>query len=450
MFWMVIAIGAFWLLGCNGSDVDEIISLNGDGGQPKPPKPPGTLGTLLDIGDLMEPQGDHWYFTRVSAISDQGIVVGASNAGPRGDLVAFRWEPPDGPMELLGLCSDLPFSEAIDINSSGVIVGNCFEKRQCPEKKTRAFIWDPATTPRFKELTPGSYSEVADINEEGEVLLTIADEGDLCDEDGGYHAYYFKGALSIPLCRIVGKSSSAVAINEHLISTMNSGGTALFMDLNYGKCESINFLPGATKTRAVDINDSQHLNADGLPDPHIIGNSGSGSLDIQDDTSVMGFFWDGGAMYSIGHLGGGTSQVTDMNNKDQVVGAATMPDGSYHAIIWTLGADKKGQIQDLGTLGGKNSFATAVNEAGQVVGWSETGAYCQGQGLERVPVRHAFLWDKGTMYDLGVHNDFYVYPFVEPYPFSEAVDINASGQITGNSITINSHYRGFFLSPVVP
>jgi hypothetical protein len=65
---------------------------------------------------------------------------------------------------------------------------------------------------------------------------------------------------------------------------------------------------------------------------------------------VQGFFWDGGAMYPINPLGGGKSIAADLNNKDQVVGGALTDEGATHAILWTLGADKKGIIKDLGRL----------------------------------------------------------------------------------------------------
>jgi probable HAF family extracellular repeat protein len=213
--------------------------------------------------------------------------------------------------------------------------------------------------------------------------------------------------------------------------------------------EVLNHLPGATTTKAVDINDSIFTNNDAIPDGHIVGNSGTGSLKIVEDASVRGFFWDGGAMYPVGDLGGGSSEVTDLNNKDQVVGGATTAEGAIHAMLWELGADRKGKIRDLGTLGGTNSMALAINEAGQIVGWSETGALYEEQGVTQ-PVRHAFLWDQGIMFDLGTHGPSYVYPFTPAFPFSEAVAINAAGQVTGNSITINAHPRGFFLSPVFP
>jgi probable HAF family extracellular repeat protein len=229
----------------------------------------------------------------------------------------------------------------------------------------------------------------------------------------------------------------------------------------------LNHLPGAETTVAVDLNDSIYTNNDNIPDGHVIGNSGNfikadvdaflkdSYLSADDGTTlaelgdVQGFFWDGGAMYPINHLGGGTSVAADLNNKDQVVGGALTAEGATHAFLWTLGADKKGIIKDLGTLGGTNSMALAINESGQVVGWSETGDFYEEQGV-LLPIRHGFLWDNGTMSDLGTHDDFYDFPFKPPYPFSEAVDINESGDLTGNSITINDHSRGFYLQPEAP
>jgi probable HAF family extracellular repeat protein len=391
----------------------------------------------------------------------------------------------------------LIYSEAVDINSSGVIIGNSTTGFGWPDdEEKRAFLWKDGV---FTDLTPppflvpgptftdgeadentitfypvtGKYSEAVDINEKGEVVLTT-------DDEDGRHAYYWNGVDFDPvnlgyfdangptgpvptqaprlrlLGRIVGADSEAVAINENGLAVVNSEDTVVFHDLNWDVIEPLNHLPGfgaAVETRAVDINDSVYTNNDGIPDGHVIGNSGinggNPELSLVDEDNMKGFFWDGGAMYPVDDLGGGASEATDLNNKDQVVGAATLADDSFHAILWTLDANKKGVIRDLGTLGGANSFATAINEAGQVTGWAETAQFYEEQGV-RVPARHAFLWDQGIMFDLGSHNDFYVYPFIPSFPFSEAVALNASGKVAGNSFTINAHYRGFYLSPVFP
>jgi probable HAF family extracellular repeat protein len=465
---------------------------------------PGDLGDLTDLGDLVQPEGDNWYFTEAVAMNDDGIVIGSSNCDGRGTRHAFSWDPATGEMTSLfpdcelSATYDSPyyddhydigyeradprkpfiFSEAVDINKSGAIIGHVTTGAADTEK--RAFLSVdrdsvPIDLPPYpyivevgdcSRLVIGSYSEAVDINDKGEIVLTLQDAT-------GKHAYYWDGSsfitvwLNSPclpitewvrvvvpnyilLGRIVGAESEAVAINENRHVVVNSGGTAVFCDLNHDVVESLNFLPGATKTVAVDINDSQYVNNDDIPDPHIIGNSGSGNLVIGEDVSVRGFFWDGGAMYPVDDLGGGSSVVVDMNNSDQVAGNSTTADGSIHAFLWTLDEDERGVIRDLGTLGGRNSFATGINEAGQVVGYSETGDLYQEEGINPFTVWHAFLWDDGVMFDLGVHNDFYDYAFILPYPHSEAVGINENGEVCGNSITINAHYRGFYLSPVFP
>jgi probable HAF family extracellular repeat protein len=256
----------------------------------------------------------------------------------------------------------------------------------------------------------------------------------------------------------------------------------VFYDLNWDIIEVLGQLPGDGESFAVDINDSGYVNNDGIPDGHVIGNSGSSlSQDVLfqilsftffhlpevggEEPTIQGmlmtqgivshgFFWDGGAMYPVDHLGGGQSIAADINDNDQVVGGALTADDKTHAFLWTLGPDKKGTIRDLGTLGGDNSFALAITKAGQVVGWAETGEFYEEEGVVR-PVRHAFLWEDGNMYDLGTHDYFYDYPFIPPYPFSVAVDVAFDKDLgelflTGNSVAINSHPRGFFLNPEMP
>jgi probable HAF family extracellular repeat protein len=542
----MIAACLLVLAGCGGdssnsSDAQALI----DDNTPTVSGPTPTGGTvsvltgLTDLGDLFEPDGDHWYFTRPATIHDNDLVVGTSNNGWL-NRAAFIWDPatdlmddfltiprfppenpPLGPFNPPGPFNDYYFrkivdpvdpligfhkSVAVDLNANGDIIGNSFASTE----GKRAFIIQGG---EFIDLPPildtsvdfeiRTYSEAVDINEKREVVLTL-------DNKFGRHAYYWDGQSFhtvflptdeddgddttppvtipvtvpsyIPLARIVGEDSEAVAINESGHVAINSGCTPIYYDLNWGTYnglnwdifEVLNHLPGYDDpcTSAVDINDSKYTNHDGIPDAHIIGHTFDGAVPeeafsesgnlfereklnislalIKTSESVQGFFWDGGAMYPVDHLGGGTSVTTDINDNDQVVGAATTDSGAYHAILWTLDpVTEKGVIRDLGTLGGTNSFATAINEAGQITGFSETGELYNEQGVV-VPVFHAFLWNDGTMYDLGTHDDFYDYPFTPPYPFSVGVDINASGKVTGSSITINNHHRGFYLAPALP
>lgn len=432
----------------------------------------GVLGQLVDLGDLVAPEGDHWYFTRAVAINGHGDIIGQSNAGGpvRG---AFHWNQANDLLTYLGLhngefiltCKDpenprhLIYSEATGINDNFEIIGNSTTgigwPKEASEEK-RAFIYRNGSFLSLHAALPVfdfSYfaSDAVKINEKGEVVLTASKVIPVCEVRKD--ALYWDGAGNFQILgRVINSNSEAVTINENSQALINSGGTAIFHDLRWDVVETLNHLPGADFTIAVDMNDS-------LPTGHVIGNSGHGSYrfsgaqtdprKFMDQTSSRAFFWDGGAMYPIHDFGGGTSMAMDINNLDQVVGSATFPDGSFHAFLWTPEEDKKGSIRDLGTLGGKNSHAVAINEHGQVTGWAETGEIYEEQGVV-VPIRHAFLWQDGTMHDLGTHDYFYDYPFSPPFPFSEATAINDNGQVAGNSLTINAHSRGFTLTPVFP
>lgn len=77
-------------------------------------------------------------------------------------------------------------------------------------------------------------------------------------------------------------------------------------------------------------------------------------------------------------------------------------------------------LTDIGTIGGLNSLGRDLNDAGQAVGW---GSPASGPN-------HAFLYSNGTMQDLGT------LPLgALPYGTSDAYGINASGQVTGYSLT---------------
>jgi len=112
----------------------------------------------------------------------------------------------------------------------------------------------------------------------------------------------------------------------------------------------------------------------------------------------------GPSPYTITDLGGlsgsPSANVSGINNLGQVVGTS-----ANHAFLW-----ENGTMTDLGTLGGSLSVANAINDRGQVVGESTTAS---GE-------KHAFLWDHGVMKDLGT-----------PGETSSAHCINGQGDIVG-------------------
>jgi len=83
-------------------------------------------------------------------------------------------------------------------------------------------------------------------------------------------------------------------------------------------------------------------------------------------------------------------------------------------IAWRPAAGQTYLIEELGTVGGPDSKAFAVNNAGHVVGWAEDA------GTMPWPC----LWHDGLTFNLGA---------LDPNQDGEAHGINGSGQIVGNS-----------------
>ena len=129
----------------------------------------------------------------------------------------------------------------------------------------------------------------------------------------------------------------------------------------------------------------------------------------------------------LGTLGGFVSSPFAMNDLGQVVGTSDTPFfGPRHAFLW-----QSGTMIDLGVLGvGKqSSTARAINASGQVVGVSDAASADQSQNE-----RHAFLWQSETgLVDLGTLGG----------DFSQAVAINTRGQIVGGSNTGDDENHAF-------
>ncbi len=120
----------------------------------------------------------------------------------------------------------------------------------------------------------------------------------------------------------------------------------------------------------------------------------------------LGFVWENGQMRGLPTLGGNHGYATGVNNKGEVVGWAenTCHDSTcvppqvlqFRPVMWDT---KRGdQITAFPLVPGDTSgAATAINNHGQTVGIS---GICD-QAIGRHTAKHAVLWDKGTVYDLG-------------------------------------------------
>ena len=131
---------------------------------------------------------------------------------------------------------------------------------------------------------------------------------------------------------------------------------------------------GGTYSRANAVNDSGQV---------------VGYASLADGTSHAFSWTAAGGMVDLGTLGGTSSSAAAANDSGQVVGTAYAADGDECRLSWTAA----GGMVDLGDLGGGSSSASAVNDSGQVVG----GASDASRGRF-----HAFSWTAaGGMVDLG-------------------------------------------------
>jgi len=135
------------------------------------------------------------------------------------------------------------------------------------------------------------------------------------------------------------------------------------------------------------------------------GLSDNGTIDpLVGGAEVDAVLWNKGHITNLGTLGGNQSQAFALNGQDQVVGAAA---NAVHDPFSMLGFGtearaflwQSGTMQDLGTLGGPDSLAWNINAAGQVAGVSYTNTTVN--PVTGQPQTDVFLWKAGRMRDIG-------------------------------------------------
>lgn len=173
-------------------------------------------------------------------------------------------------------------------------------------------------------------------------------------------------------------------------------------------------LPGGIFSQGLSINNSGQVvgfSDNGVPDPFAIFPSGS---------QTRTFLWEHGKMEDIGTLGGPDSAPgtgCDNQRPGVIVGssytsftpnaASGVP--TQDPFLWD-----NGTMIDLGNLGGTFSFALCTNNREEVIGNSN---------LPGDQNFHAFRWRNGKMMDLGTLGG----------PDSEAIWINDAGDVAGSA-----------------
>ena len=156
---------------------------------------------------------------------------------------------------------------------------------------------------------------------------------------------------------------------------------------------------------------------------------------------VRAVLWTTNRIIDLGTLGGANSVATQINDRGQVLGASSnnVPDPfsifgaptQTRTFVW-----EDGDMKDVGTLGGPDAAPFSINNRGQVAGSSylndspnaDTG----------IPTLDPFLWEKGTMIDLGSLGG----------TVGAAQGMNSRGEVTGvSALEGNQVSHPFLWSP---
>jgi probable HAF family extracellular repeat protein len=176
----------------------------------------------------------------------------------------------------------------------------------------------------------------------------------------------------------------------------STGEIHAFIDRD-GVFEDLGLL-GYSASDGIAINDSDQLAVDGI---------GPGSTAL---------FYANGQAHRLGGVDGGYTSAYSINVHGDIVGSARDGDGNLVGFSWIGGV-----FNDLTTVGFIR--ALSINDAGQIVG--SKGYYWVYGGFGHSSL-HGCLYSGGVLTDLGSLTG-------DPRTNSEALGINATGQIVGYS-----------------
>lgn len=280
------------------------------------------------------------------------------------------------------------YSSARAINANGQVAGRTIT----PWYSYYGYVWEAGAVETWGVGSgPRANGRVTDINDARQVVGYDSNSDTAFLWENGTET-----DLGTPYNRTWGDRSAAEAINDtaQVVGWMSDyqGPDRAFLWAN-GEFRDLGTL-GGTSAKAYDISNSAL----------VVGTAQTASGDWH------AFVWENGVMRDLGTLGGRDSEALGVNEAGTIVGRSQTASGEWHAFIW-----RRGRMRDL-RIFGENSVATAVNSSDVVVGHGVIDH--EGSAATR-----AFVWDRNRVIDLTPEGN----------RFSEAYDINDSGEIVGVS-----------------
>ncbi len=255
------------------------------------------MGRMVDLGTL------GGTFSQAAAISNRGQVVGTSTLSGDAQTRAFLWD--QGKMAALPPLDGSMFSEGLDVNDAGIVVG---------QSNGIAVSWQNGRVHVIGTLGGGS-SFATGINPSGVII------GNGATPSGDFHGWVFKNGVMTDLGGFGGASSSADGIDS-------AGDIVGHFEIAPGNPH------GYLLSSAGAFRDLGAL-AGGSSNANAISNSGLVAGEGSSPDTVHALLWDyNRAIIDLGTLRGSNfSSASAVNSAGTVVGVSAL-DAGFRAVVW--------------------------------------------------------------------------------------------------------------------